>query len=96
MKTNLPHINEDLTFFVTGDRQSEVETEGEEYVMFVNTSQIDDEVVLITEEIKCLAAAVTQEDCVLIDCACPTTVAGEKWIMSFIERLSTEDFCVSN
>ena len=96
VKTNLPHINEDLTFFVTGDHQSEVETEGEEYVMFVNTSQIDDEVVLITEEIKCLAAAVTQEDCVLIDCACPTTVAGEKWIMSFIERLSTEDFCVSN
>ena len=91
VKTNLPHINEDMTFYVTGDHQSEVEAEREEFVMFVNTSQVDDNVILITEEIKCLAATITQEDCVLIDCACPTTVAGEKWIMSFIEGLSVED-----
>ena len=37
------------------------------------------------------------EDCVLlvnyalVDCACPTTVAGQNWIMKFIGRLSMED-----
>ena len=59
--------------------------------MFVNTDGIDDEVVLLTEDIVCLATAAHNEDSVLIDCACPTTVAGEKWIMGFIQKLSPED-----
>ena len=45
----------------------------------------------ITEEILCLATALKKEDDVLIDCACPTTVAGEKWIMNFVGNLSPED-----
>ena len=32
----------------------------------------------IKNEILCLATAIKKEDSVLIDCACPTTVAGEK------------------
>ena len=91
VKTNLPHIDENLTFFVSHDQQSHVDTDSEDLVMFVNTEEVDDEVVLLAEDIVCLATAADNEDCVLIDCACPTTVAGEKWIMAFIEKLSPED-----
>ena len=45
-----------------------------------------DEIILITEDMVCLATAVVNEDCV-----CPNTVAGEKWIMAFIKNLSPED-----
>ena len=88
VKTNLPHITQDLTFFVSDEQGHH---EQEDLVMFVNTQAKADEVTLITEDMVCLATAVENEDCVLIDCACPTTVAGEKWIMGFIKNLSPED-----
>ena len=91
IKTNLPHIAEDITFFVSNDQQIHAESDTEELVMFVNADGVDDEVVLLTEDIVCLATAAHGEDSVLIDCACPTTVAGEKWIMDFIQKLSPED-----
>ena len=91
VKTNLPHISEDLTFFVANNEKEQIESETEDLVMFVNTNVSEDEVILITEDIVCLATAIPKEDSVLIDCACPTTVAGEQWIMAFIQKLSPED-----
>ena len=85
MKTNLPHITEDLTFYAEDNNESE------ELTMFVNSRVDADKEVMIAEEVMCLATTIKNEDSVLIDCACPTTVAGEKWIMKFIQKLSKED-----
>ena len=85
MKTNLPHITEDLTFYAEDNNESE------ELTMFVNSRVDTDKKVMIAEEVMCLATTIKNEDSVLIDCACPTTVAGEKWIMKFIQKLSKED-----
>ena len=53
----------------------------------------------ITETTKLVLVGNTIEECliskeehqVLIDCACPTTVAGVEWIKSFISKLNEEE-----
>ena len=47
---------------------------------------------MVKESLEEIVLVAKEEECdALIDCACPTTVSGKKWMETFYERLSEED-----
>ena len=72
MQTNVPNLRVEETFLV--------DEEG------LNT---EEEIVLIADSLDqlCPTAGMKSMSVALIDCACPTTVAGTRWIEEFIEKL---------
>ena len=62
-------------------------SQNEDLIMLINHSCTGDD----ENDDVCLATSTKKEPNLLIDCACPTTVAGEKWIMGFIEQFSQDD-----
>ena len=93
VKTNLPHVTTPMTLFTTTEDSQSLSPNGnnvcqnEELVMLMNHSCAGDN----NDDEVCLATSTKKETNLLIDCACPTTVAGEKWIMGFNEQFFKED-----
>ena len=59
---------------------------------FENQSDEDsDEVLVVQESVEELALVTTDEKEALVDCACPNTVSGKKWIEEFCSDLDADD-----
>ena len=50
----------------------------------------EDEVFIVNETLETLVMLSVTFQQAVVDCACPTTVAGEKWVREFVGRLSVE------
>ena len=97
MKSNLPHLETEERYFMT---EGEGEYDDEDFIlMAVDGDKLKDKkdekeiIEIVKESIEeiCLNKKEGGELELLINCGCPTTVAGEDWIMKFIQNLSEED-----
>ena len=75
MKANLPQYSSSEQAFFTNV------SEKKELVLVASTMQ----------QCQCFISKEEEEHQVLIDCACPTTVAGMEWVKSFISSLTEQD-----
>ena len=54
---------------------------------FMTDNNKDEELVLITEPLEVLCLKVDDKHVCLVDCACPTTVAGLGWMEEYIRSI---------
>ena len=78
-----------LGFFVKSNILSKPESA---FITEHDSVNSDDDLVLVVKEsLEELVLLSIEKSEALIDCACPTTVTGKKWMEEFYDSLSTED-----